>query len=234
MLTDGGNAIRVDAGRRPLISILKNGSNKAFKADIAGGLAAVAAGSCIGSDVADVECKNSSQTQEEVKDQTYAKPTTSNDGNSQSVPYVVNMEGSADCMKDVAEIAANKATKDVFAANGSDGAFVGSKGAYNGEAFGMDPNTPADLGVGKFGFAANVTVSVGSKQVTKVGKYGGTQMIEDHGIADVNTTSANDTKKDGEPALFESGCEWAFAETRRRRNKLLLKGYTARSDHMHL
>ncbi|GJT37721.1 hypothetical protein Tco_0937586 [Tanacetum coccineum] len=95
------------------------------------------------------------------------------------------MGGSADCMKDVAEIAANKGTKDVFAANGSDGAFVGSKGAYNGEA--------------------NVTVSVGSKQVTKVGKYGGTQMIEDHGIADVNTTSANDTKKDGEPALFESG-----------------------------
>ncbi|GKE21599.1 hypothetical protein Tco_1433111, partial [Tanacetum coccineum] len=42
MLTDGGNAVRVDAGRRPLISILKNGSNKAFKADIAGGLAVVA------------------------------------------------------------------------------------------------------------------------------------------------------------------------------------------------
>ncbi|GJZ95608.1 hypothetical protein Tco_0667942 [Tanacetum coccineum] len=53
----------------------------------------------------------------------------------------------------------------------------------NVEAFGMDPNTPADLGVGKFGFAANVTVSVGSKQ----------------------NFSAKDTKKNGERCSFESG-----------------------------
>ncbi|GKC27813.1 hypothetical protein Tco_1035107 [Tanacetum coccineum] len=49
---------------------------------------------------------------------------------SQFVPYVVNMGGSADCMKDV------------FATNGSDGAFVGSKGAYNGEGPNKDEAAP--------------------------------------------------------------------------------------------
>ncbi|GKD45594.1 hypothetical protein Tco_1270239 [Tanacetum coccineum] len=127
--------------------------NKAFKADIAGGLAAVAAGSCIGSDVADVECKNSSQTQ---KREGHERRNVFDSANGLMVLFVL-------------------AARDCVIKWGRNDCDVDSS------AFGMDPNTPANLGMGLRYFVNTTSIFV------------------------VNTTSANDTKKDGEPALFESG-----------------------------